>query len=70
MFYPEFSQSMKWQLHNPRIYSNFVFPNCGKQLQFQDENDQNFGKFIIKTNYLSDLAIICFPPVLNYCLLG
>merc|ERR1711953_960435 len=41
MFYPEFSPSMKWQLHNPRIYSNFVFPNCGKQ--FQDETDQSFG---------------------------
>ena len=43
MFYPEFSPAMKWQLHNPRIYSNFVFPNCGKQ--FQDETDQSFGKF-------------------------
>ena len=44
MFYSEFPPSaMKWPLHNPhRIYSNFVFPNCAKQ--FQDENDQNFGK--------------------------
>ena len=44
MFYPEFNPAMKWhQLHNQRLYSNFVFPNCAKQ--FQQEEDQNFGKF-------------------------
>ena len=43
MFYPEISPAMKWhQLHNQRLYSNFVFPNCAK---FQEE-DPDFGEFL------------------------
>lgn len=43
MFYPEISPAIKWhQLHNQRLYSNFVFPNCAK---FQEE-DPDFGEFL------------------------
>ena len=63
MFYPEFSPSMKWQLHNPRIYSNFVFPNCGKQ--FQDETDQNFGKFGMEIWYKFIMNIFWNTFIMN-----
>ena len=43
MFYPEISPAVKWhQLHNQRLYSNFVFPNCAKHFQ---EEEPDFGEF-------------------------
>ena len=69
MFYPEFSPAMKWhQLHNQRLYSNFVFPNCATQ--FKDE-EQNFGK-LWNINLIDPffLMINTFPLINDVCLVG
>ena len=65
MFYPEINPAMKWhQLHNQRLYSNFVFPNCAK-LQ---EEDPDFGEFLfvwmklfLRTVYSVQSDLILLP---------